>query len=102
LGHFLLVALTQNDAKDQADLRWATGSLVHPACDDRAAWTLRKEITAHAEVEVAIATFLKFICIMDLTPLLPVPPSTIRPGVQKALRQIKDIPQLIACNGEHL
>jgi hypothetical protein len=29
----------------------------------------KESSTAHAKVEVAIATFLKFDCVMDLTPL---------------------------------
>jgi hypothetical protein len=29
----------------------------------------KESSTAHAKVEFAIATFLKFVCVMDLTPL---------------------------------
>jgi hypothetical protein len=57
-----------------------------PRCSDQP----KESSAAHAKVEVAIATFLKFICIMDdLTPLFPAQLKDM-PSVQRRLAPDQD------------
>jgi hypothetical protein len=45
----------------------------------------KESSTAHAKVEVAIATFLKFVCVMDLTPLFF---CLLNPQIRRAASQV--------------